>query len=122
MPRILVIDDEPEITEVLRDALEAAGYDVLIAQDGDAGIALCRQSQIDLVLTDIVMPHRDGIETIIELRRLFPSLKIIAMSGGGTLRTPEYLRAAALLGSTRTISKPFALRDVVEAVDETLAQ
>jgi DNA-binding NtrC family response regulator len=105
--RILVIDDDEEIREMLRATLEAAGYDVEVASDGRRGLETQRARPADLVITDIFMPEKEGIETIIELRQEFPSVRIIAMSGGGALRTLDYLPAAEQFGAITTFRKPF---------------
>jgi DNA-binding response OmpR family regulator len=120
MARVLVIDDNPEIRSILAEALELAGYDVDVAPDGRAGVARQRARPADLVITDIFMPEQDGIETILELQREFPGVKIIAISGGGATRNLEYLPAARQLGAVRTIPKPFNCDDVIAAVGELL--
>jgi len=83
MPRILIIDDEPLVRTVLRSLLEREGYTVMEASNGRAGLALWRHTPSDLVLTDMFMPHQDGIEVIVQLTRIWPHAKIIAMTGGG---------------------------------------
>ena len=121
MPRILVVDDEPDICDLLREILSLAGHDVLVAPDGDSAIALLRKQPVDVMLTDIFMPGKEGIETIMELRRDFPTVKIVAMSGGGRTGDFHYLRDAVQLGAVRTIFKPFGEEDVLRVVREALA-
>lgn len=121
MARILVVDDEPDICDLLREILSLAGYDVLVASDGDSAMTLLRKQPVDLILTDIFMPGKEGIETIMELRRDFPTVKIVAMSGGGKTGELHYLRDAVQLGAVRTISKPFGEEDVLRVVREALA-
>jgi len=121
MARILVVDDEPDICDLLREILSLAGYDVLVAPDGDSAITLLRKQPVELILTDIFMPGKEGIETIMELRRDFPSVKIVAMSGGGRTGQLHYLRDAVQLGALRTIFKPFGEEDVLRVVQEALA-
>ena len=121
MARILVVDDEPDICDLLREILSLAGHDVLVALDGDSAITLLRKQPVDVILTDIFMPGKEGIETIMELRRDFPIVKIVAMSGGGKTGELHYLRDAVQLGAVRTIFKPFGGEDVLRVVQEVLA-
>ncbi len=121
MARILVVDDEPDICDLLREILSLAGYDVLVAPDGDSAMTLLRKQPVELILTDIFMPGKEGIETIMELRRDFPRVKIVAMSGGGRTGQLHYLRDAVQLGAVRTIFKPFGEEDVLRVVQEALA-
>ena len=121
MARILVVDDEPDICDLLREILSLAGYDVLVAPDGDSAITLLRKQPVELILTDIFMPGKEGIETIMELRRDFPTVKIVAMSGGGKTGDLHYLHDAVQLGAVRTIFKPFGEEDVLRVVREALA-
>lgn len=120
MARILVIDDEEEICEILRESLGAAGHEVVVAANGRAGVRAHRERPADLVITDIFMPEQEGIETIIELRRDFPDVKIIVMSGGGRLAGGDYLLAARQLGAARAVEKPFHLREMLDAVRDVL--
>jgi CheY-like chemotaxis protein len=121
MARILVADDGEDIREILRMMLSAAGYEVLVAPDGDSALTLMRAEPIDLIITDIFMPGKEGIETIIELRRDFPSVKIIAMSGGGQMGELHYLEDAVKLGAVRSILKPFRADEILAVVREALA-
>jgi CheY-like chemotaxis protein len=117
MTTILVIDDELPMRRLLFRVLTAAGYTVHLAADGKAGIALCHEVHPALVVTDIVMPEMEGIETIRELRRNGLSVPILAISGGGP---PLYLRAAAGLGATAALPKPFAADDLLTTVTKLL--
>lgn len=121
MARILVADDGEDIREILRMMLSAAGYEVLVAPDGDSALTLMRAEPIDLIITDIFMPGKEGIETIIELRRDFPSVKIVAMSGGGRMGELHYLEDAVKLGAVRSILKPFRADEILAVVREALA-
>jgi DNA-binding NtrC family response regulator len=118
--RILVIDDEREIREMLRDLLRTQGYEVMTAANGTAATRLHQQQPADLVITDIFMPEKEGIETILELQRGWPGLKIIAISGGGGDHNVDYLGAARQLGAFCSISKPFDLDDLLAAVRDAL--
>jgi DNA-binding response OmpR family regulator len=120
VPRIVVIDDEEPIRRVLRLALERAGYEVETASDGDVGIRYCRERDTDAVITDLVMPDKEGIETIQELRRDFPDVKIIAISGGGQISPESYLSIAERIGADRTFEKPIDTKELVTAVGELL--
>lgn len=119
MSRILLIDDEAPVREVLTAALTNAGHTVMQAEGGREAGKLFRAEPADLVITDLVMPDREGIETIIALHRDFPDLPIIAMSGG--MRSPFYLTLAAKLGARRTLAKPFTAEVLLHTVDELLA-
>lgn len=116
---ILIIDDEEQIRAVLRLILEKKGYHVLEASDGGKGIKCCRSNQVDLVITDIFMPDKEGIETIIELKRDFPKMKIFAMSGGGSVGPDTFLKISSQLGVIKTFTKPIdrkALLNEIEAI------
>jgi CheY-like chemotaxis protein len=119
MATILVIDDDDQFRKLLRKLLEKEGHTVAEAGNGKEGMRCCRQTSCDLVLTDIVMPDQEGIQTIIELRRQFPGVKIVAMSGGGQIGPDSYLDLARKLGAQQTLTKPFdlqALRSVLDSV------
>jgi CheY-like chemotaxis protein len=120
MAYILVIDDDALFRSVLRDTLIAAGHEVAVACDGKKGLKLYIQRPPALIITDIIMPEMDGIETIIELRRMDPLAKIIAVSAGSK-RMPSFLGPAKLLGAARTFSKPVDLPELLAAVAELIA-
>jgi CheY-like chemotaxis protein len=120
MKNILVIDDEPQIRSMVRLILERAGYGVMEAPDGLEGIARFREKPADLIITDLIMPNRDGIGMIIELKKEFPEVKIIAMSGGGLNRPEGYLRGALKLGASCTLAKPINRQELLRAVKDTL--
>jgi CheY-like chemotaxis protein len=121
MARILLIDDEEGLRAVLRICLERLGHDVIDARDGADAIALFKRMPVDLVLTDLVMPGKEGLETIRELRRRDPELKIIAMSGGERTDASDNLKMALLFGATSVFSKPFSLEELGRGVAEVLA-
>jgi len=121
MARILLIDDDDQFRMLLRKMLEKAGYkDIEEANDGRTGMKLFRQRPFDLVITDIIMPDKEGIETIMELTSEYPQMKIIAMSGGGSVGPQGYLEMAKRLGASRTLEKPFKYSDFLDIVQELL--
>ena len=121
MARVLVIDDDTQNRTLLKRLLECEGHDVTEAPDGNAGLETYRQAPSDLVVTDIIMPEKDGIETIREFRRDFPDLKIIALSGGGRVMDGEScLNVAEKMGAHRTFTKPLDLKGFLEAIHELL--
>ena len=121
MDRVLVIDDERDMRDVLRMALEIHGYAVLDAGDGREGLELFAQEPFDLVITDIIMPGRDGLETIREIRNRDAQVKIIAISGDRRL-LPAGVRlpTAMTFGADLTLRKPFSLEDMLGAVQQLL--
>jgi len=126
MARILVIDDDSLVRATVRAILESARHAVTSAADGDLGLNQCIREPFDLVLCDIFMPNKDGIETIRHLRRSCPTLPIIAMSGGPTIASlagqMDLLAVAQDLGATKTIAKPFTRQRLLTLVDECLNQ
>jgi len=116
--RILVIDDDPAIRDLLGEALTRAGYEVDKSPDGLAGMELMRARRADLVITDIIMPGKQGVETINELWRDFPGVKVIAISGGGRIHARHYLDTARLFGAHREFTKPIDIPQLLEAVRE----
>lgn len=120
MAQILVIDDEEMLRRTLRALLERAGHTVVEAEDGNQGLAQFKVQQPDLVLTDIIMPNREGVETIGEMRRQAPHLPIIAMSGGGSRGGDLFLTLAEKLGASATLAKPIRQAELIAAVDAAL--
>lgn len=119
MARILVIDDDPALRGVMRRILEREGHTVLEADDGVRGVELVEEAPPDAVVTDLLMPEKEGIETIMELRERFPDVPIVAVSGaGGEGGGP--LVDAELLGASVTLSKPFTVEDFARAVESVL--
>jgi CheY-like chemotaxis protein len=121
MKRILLVDDNEPFRRMVCKMLEGAGYSVVVAGDGAAALALFRMQDVDLVLTDLIMPEKEGLETILELRKLAPELKIIAMSGGGRVDADDYLPLAKAFGAARTLAKPFLAAELLTTVAEVLA-
>ncbi len=120
MTTILIIDDDVQVLAVYRGMLEREGFRVLESLDGLEGIETCRKEVIDLVITDIIMPGKEGLETILELRQEFPKLGIIAVSGGGRLGAGSYLPLAEKMGAHRTLTKPFTRQELLEIVGDVL--
>jgi DNA-binding NtrC family response regulator len=119
--RIMVVDDDPGIRRALHILLSRAGYRVTQARDGVEALRLWRDAGGDLVITDLHMPEKDGIEMIVELLSHNPSVRIIAMSGGGQTRRLDLLGNATLLGAVHTIEKPFTLNEMMSTVRHALA-
>lgn len=107
MKRILLIEDDADFRGVLRTSLEMNGFEVIQAADGEEGIQVFSKQGADLVLCDLFMPHKDGLEMIRELRRTFPGVKIIAMSGGAFEGKMNLLSVAKLMGADGLLQKPF---------------
>lgn len=121
MKRILVIDDDSEIRYCVRAILEKAGYEVLEADNGKSGIELFRRTSADLAMVDIFMPEKEGIETIRELRKGDPELKILAVSGGILGHDPHhYLNIAQMLGANGSLEKPFKQDRLLEVIGKML--
>ena len=120
MHRILIIDDDHHILLMIKKMLERVGYEVDLASNGDEGLELFKKLPVDLVITDIIMPEKEGLETIREMKRLRSDLKIIAMSGGGKVSSDNYLNTAKIFGASRILSKPFSQMQMVSAVQDLL--
>ncbi|MBW2567303.1 MAG: response regulator [Deltaproteobacteria bacterium] len=120
MPKILIIDDEEQIRLVFKEMLGRFGYEVLEATNGEDGLALQREKIADLIITDIIMPVKEGLETIRELRREFPEVNIIAISGGGQIGSNQYLNTAKQLGAACTLQKPVGLDQLRQEVHRLL--
>ena len=126
MSRVLVIDDEIDICESLCRVLEIGGHEASYALDGDTGLELCRQRPADVVITDVVMPGRHGVEIIEELRAEFPRIGIIAISGGGNIavagyqpdaiKTAAYMAAAQNAGADYCLTKPFERSELLARI------
>jgi CheY-like chemotaxis protein len=122
MAHILLIDDEELVRLTLREMLRGAGHSVAEAGDGRAAIALFEATPPDLVITDILMPEQEGLQTIAHMRSLRPRIKIIAMSGGGGPRSHDLFRYATMLGARRALSKPFKKKEFLDAIEKVLAE
>ena len=120
MAKVLVIDDDPGFRRMIRMILSRMHHDVVEAQDGNEGLDLFKAERPDLVISDIVMPNKEGIQTILEIRALAPDARIIAMSGGGVSVGTGYLAAALKLGADLTLSKPFRPAELTAMVNQLL--
>ena len=116
--RILIIDDDEGVRFTLKRALEGRGdIDVRCANDGKEGLLSLEAERADLVITDIIMPDKEGIETIMEIKHLYPSTSIIAISGGGSIASRDLLTMARDLGASYVITKPFLIDELLSTVD-----
>lgn len=122
MSKILVIDDESHVREILQRILTGAGHDVATANNGTVALEMVEEGGFDVVITDLIMPEKEGIETIRELLALESRPKIIAMSGGGRVGPVDFLQAAESLGADASLAKPFDPERVLGVVDELLAE
>src|SRR3974390_701275 len=118
MTRILLIEDDSALRRMLYYDLIAAGYAVSEAVHGADGLVQLRNNPVDLVIPDMLMPEMDGVETIQQLRRSFPDVKIMAISGGGLASPDHYLRIAKKLGADKTLKKPFPFPELLYVVHE----
>lgn len=120
MARILVIDDQEPIRRIVRRALEQAGHDVVDASDGEMGIQMLARHAVDVVISDIFMPGQDGILTLRQIRKQFPAVKVIVISGGDSTGMLDLRHDAELLGAVKSFPKPFTAREIVDAVKMVL--
>lgn len=121
--RVLVIDDNPDLRELIGDALVQEGYQVTLAPDGSKGAQALRSQPMDLAITDIFMPEKDGIEVIALLKKEFPNTPILAISGAARHATRagvDYLSMARKFGADRVLRKPFDIDELLELVHEVL--
>jgi two-component system, chemotaxis family, chemotaxis protein CheY len=121
MPKVLVIDDDILVRRTISRILEDAGYEVALAEDGAKGVAKFRSDRPDLVITDLIMPDQEGIETIIEMLREDPAARIVAVSGGGRLGSMDFLAVAQKLGASEILRKPFEPAELLGCVARALA-
>jgi len=116
MPKIVLIDDDPLVRETLAPALQLAGHSVEVLPNGSQIEAILSVSNPDIVITDILMPDTDGLETVRRIKRSKPSVKIIAISGGGRTRNLDLLGYAKSFGADAILPKPFLPRDLVDLI------
>ncbi|MCP4570850.1 MAG: response regulator [bacterium] len=118
MPRILVVDDDPQVRSLLGKILEREDYDVTTAADGQEAVTAYQSEPFDLVITDLVMPEKEGIETFNELRSFDPEVKVVAISGGGRIGAQDYLSWARACGVAHTFAKPIDREELLAVVRE----
>lgn len=122
MPRILIIDDDEGLRRILGQILGRAGHVVTEAVDGCEGLKSFRKEPVDLVVCDLIMPDKEGLETISVLRKEFPAVKIIAISGGARVTGYDFLPAASGLGANVALAKPFTREQILEAVERLVGR
>ncbi len=121
MPSILVVDDEDQIRQLIRETLEQAGYHVAEARDGREALQQYRLAPADVIIMDILMPEQDGLETTATLRREFPNVKVIAITGGSDMiGILNFLDVAKMLGAHRVLQKPFEMKTLLDTVQVEL--
>ena len=119
---MLIIDDESEVRSLLTRTLTQAGYEVVAVANGDEGTRACRQQSFDMVVVDMVMPEKDGLETMMEIRRGSPKARIIAMSGAPRAPIMDPLSLAMKLGAVAILTKPFTPDEFIGSVVQHLSQ
>jgi len=119
--RILVVDDNEDLRSTIQALLQADGFEVDVAADGHAALALHQSNPADVVITDLFMPDKDGIETIVELRKQSPRIKIVAISGWTSTQGSDYLQVAREIGATVTLQKPFDPEELSRVVRQLAA-
>ena len=121
MPSVLVVDDEDQLRQLIREILEQAGYQVAEARDGKEAVQQYRLAPADVVIMDILMPEQDGLETTSTLRREFPNVKIIAITGSSEMiGILSFLDVAKMLGAHRALQKPFEMQTLLDTVQAEL--
>ncbi len=122
MARVLLIDDEEAFRVTLAKVLQREKHHVTTAANGVEAMKHITTDKFDLVITDLVMPEKEGLETILEIRKLLPELKIIAMSGGGRGSANDYLKIASKMGADKTLAKPFTKAEIILAIGELVGE
>lgn len=121
MAHILLIDDDPVVLESVQFMLESGDHTVEKATDGNEGIQRLADGKFDLIITDVVMPEKDGIGVLLEARQMNEATKILVMSGGGRISSTDYLETAEALGADAILPKPFSTVDLLSKVDTVIA-
>ena len=122
MALVLIVDDDPQMLRLLTDVVELDNHDVLLAQDGEMAMKYFGHQTPDLIITDILMPNKEGLELISEIREKYPKLKIIAYSGGGSTDPQSYLEFASGMGADKVFSKPMPLAELRQQIRDLLAE
>lgn len=120
LTNILIIDDDIFLRELIKDILIDHPVNLFEAGNGDQGLEILKQEPIHLVITDIIMPEKEGLESIIEIIQKYPGIKILAISGGGSSGSEQYLEMASNLGAHATLSKPFDKNELLEKMNELI--
>jgi len=120
MSNILLVDDDDQLRPLMRLVLERAGYSVREAHNGTDAMTQFTQHPADLVITDLIMPDKEGLALILELRRINRKIKIVAMSGGGRVNPKDYLEVAKKFGANLALNKPFSNSELIHAVRQAL--
>ena len=122
MAHILLIDDDRLVLQALQIVLEENGHSVATAPNGKVGMRMVRETKFDLVITDLIMPEKEGMETLQDIKRRDASQKVIVISGGGRQTPEQYLEPALMLGADDALSKPISSRELLHSVEKVLAQ
>lgn len=117
---ILVIDDDEELCNTIRDFLDSIGYSTDCVTDGDTALKKMGEQKTDLAVVDILMPEKDGVDTIMDIDKNFPDVKIVAISGGGPFDRTELLSMAEVLGADAVMAKPFDFQDLQDTIESIL--
>lgn len=121
MATVLVVDDEDSVRELVIAMIEPLGYDIVEATNGEEASAACKATTLDLIITDIVMPDKNGIDFIMEVKKEYPDVPVIAISGGGGIAGRyDYLKIAKLVGAHNILKKPFDAKELRTAVSEAI--
>ena len=121
MALILLVDDDPQMLRLLNDVIDLDGHDALLAEDGEVALSYFENYTPDLVITDILMPNKEGLEFISEVRESYPDLKIIAYSGGGSTDPESYLEFASGMGANKVFTKPMPLAELRAEIKQLLS-
>lgn len=122
MANILIVDDDPTVRLIATELLRGGGHAIVEAEDGDDALKTVGAMAIDLVVLDLLMPNKDGLETIVELRKRQPGIRILAISSGGRMEPGHLLRTAMVFGADECLEKPLRLETFSQAVDRLLAR
>lgn len=121
MALVLIVDDDPTVLRMLTQVMQRDGHTVMQAEDGEVAMRLFRLQPADIIITDLLMPNKEGLELIAEAREIAPAVGIIAYSGGGKIQPENYLEFATGMGADRVFTKPVPITDLSVAVKELLA-
>ena len=122
MTKILVVDDEVTVREMVGEMLTRGGYEVVMAANGLEAMRRLKEQEFAVIVTDIVMPEQEGLETVLAVRKEHPQTKVIAISGGGRYGASDYLETATFFGADRVFGKPISWQELLAAVEELLAE